>query len=124
MNEIGLSSGTPTFIEEITENKEKLNSSSVCIIGKLVDHNVGMCQGTLIDPSNKQEVRIDTSLIEPFDAKFGSLFHMIGELNSSGSSGDDIVLKTRVVRCVDGIDLTMYRKAVECQRLYLSKRNR
>jgi len=118
MDEIEVKSGKPTFISEIVED---MNGDSVCITGRLTEHMVDICQGKLSDPQGKADVSVDTSLIEPFDAKIGSLFQMIGELETNV---DKVALKARVVRCVDGMDMALYRKVVQTQRVFFEKRNR
>ena len=65
---------------------------------------------------------MSTSLIEPFCAKLGSLFQFIGEVDCV-SERHDLKLIARVVRCVDGIDLVMYEKALTVQRQYLEQRS-
>lgn len=125
MDDIGVKSGKPKFIEEILEDNKHgdVDGNSVCVIGRLNEHEVDICQAKLSDPQSKKDLYVNTSLIEPFGARFGSLFQMIGELETSIIKGDnDVVLKARVVRCVDGMDMTLYRKAVDCQRMYLQKR--
>lgn len=124
MDQIGIQSGRPVFIEEIVSpdvDARAMHEMSVCLTGRLVHHDVDGCMAKLTDPQSKMDVYVDTSLIEPFGAKFGSLFQMIGELDyRSGQYGT--VLKARVVRCVDGMDLVLYRKAIQCQRMYLDTR--
>ncbi|XP_052774675.1 uncharacterized protein LOC128213164 [Mya arenaria] len=133
MDEIGVKSGAPTFIEEILEESMNtdLEGHSVCVIGRLSDHDVDSCSARVTDPLSKQDLVVDTSLIEPFGARYGSLFQFIGELvtgeqdGSSGvtlNGGSSVVLKARVVRCVDGIDMTMYRKAIMLQRDFLNRK--
>lgn len=120
MDEIGLDFGRPMFIEEITKTTVQ-ECRSVSVIGRLTDHDVDECTALLMDPQSKQILLVSTSLIEPFGAKFGSLFQMIGELEVQ--EGRDVVLLcARVVRCVDGMDTGLYRKALHCQRTYLSSR--
>ncbi|XP_045159578.2 CST complex subunit TEN1-like [Mercenaria mercenaria] len=123
MDNIGVASGKPTFIDEVSQcnDKSALHGQSVCVTGRLTLHEFSACLAKLTDPQSKSEICIDTSLIEPFQARFGSQFQMIGELEPG--SQHDIVLKARVVRCVDGLDMSLYRKAIECQRMYLQKRN-
>jgi hypothetical protein len=123
MDNIGVQSGKPTFIEEISQYQDKttLFGHSVNVVGRLTVHDVGTCLAKLADSQSKSDLCIDTSLIEPFEARFGSLFNMIGELEAGNQN--DIMLKARVVRCVDGLDLSLYRKAIESQRKYLELRN-
>lgn len=118
-----MKSGKPTFIEEIVEQMKTvdLDGQAVCVTGRLKEHDVINCLAKLTDPQTKADLHVNTVLIEPFDARFGSLFQMIGELENRGSNS--VVLKARVVRCVDGIDMILYRKALEYQRNYLEKRN-
>ena len=68
---------------------------------------------------------VDTTLVEPFDAKIGSLFQFIGEVKPHGGEGESALvlqLQARVVRCCDGLDLLMYEQALKTQRKYLSSR--
>lgn len=125
MDQIGVKFGKPTFIDEINQcnDKSNIHGQSVCVTGRLTEHLVGQCTAKLCDPQSKAELVINTSLIEPFEARFGSLFQMIGELET-GYQGYDLVMKARVVRCVDGLDISLYKKAVQCQRNYLEKRSR
>lgn len=126
MDDIGVQSGKPTFIDEIIEDTKQMDmgGNSVCVTGRLTEHDVDSCQAQLTDPQTKKDLYVDTAFIEPFEARFGSLFQMIGELENKSDKGNNIVvLKARVVRCVDGMDIALYRKAVEYQRTYLQKRN-
>lgn len=126
MDDIGVKSGKPIFIDEIIEDMKHmdLNGSSICVTGRLIEHDVDVCLAKLSDPQTKKELCVDTAFIEPFEARFGSLFQMIGELETrSDKIGNNAVLKARVVRCVDGMDMALYRKAVEYQRAHLQKRN-
>lgn len=123
MDQIGVKSGKPTFIEEINECSDpgKLIGQSVSVVGRLTMHEVSECTAKLADPSTKSDMLINTTLIEPFEARVGSLFHLIGEIESSND--DRVVLKARVVRCVDGLDLALYKKAIEGQRKYFELRS-
>lgn len=123
MDQVEVNSGKPTFIDEIMQNsnKQEINGQSVCVTGCLTEHDCVKCMAKIRDHQSKQDLYVDTKLIEPFNARYGSLFQMIGELDVDGKDGD-IVLKARVVRCVDGLDLTLYKKAVQCQRMYFEKR--
>lgn len=117
-------SGEPLFIEEIIQrlSSENLEGKSVRINGKLDEHDAEACTARLVDPHSGKNLVVNTMLIEPFSAKKGSLFQMIGELDCLNSR-NKVVLKARVVRCVDGLDMTMYRKALQAQRDYFNSRN-
>lgn len=135
-----MSFGVQTFIDEIVEGLAiyaDVGGKSVNVTGRLSEHDIDDCIAKLVDPQTKKELTIDTSLIEPFGARLGSLFQMIGELETIGSGdfrtsgsgdfrtkvGNCVVLKARVVRCVDGMDLALYRKALQLQREFLSKKD-
>lgn len=118
------SSGEALFIDEVIQrlSSENLEGKSVRITGKLEEHDAEACMARLVDPQSGKHLIVKTILIEPFAAKRGSLFQMIGELDCLNNR-NEIVLKARVVRCVDGLDMTMYRKALQAQREYLHSRN-
>lgn len=116
-------SGEPLFIEEVIQklSSENLEGKSVRITGKLDEHDAEACMGRLVDPQSGKNLVVNTMLIEPFSAKKGSLLQIIGELDCLNSR-NEVVLKARVVRCVDGLDMTMYRKALQAQRDYFNSR--
>jgi len=87
---------------------------------RLDRHNCSQSKATLCDPQSSTSLQLDTRLIEPFDARIGSLFQVIGELECGDTN--QVVLKARVIRCVDGMDLIMYRRVVDSQRRYLKSR--
>ncbi|ESO90660.1 hypothetical protein LOTGIDRAFT_123095, partial [Lottia gigantea] len=74
----------------------------------------------LVDPKSNKSLLINTRLVEPFSAKLGSLFQFIGELDAPTGSLD-VSLVARVVRCVDGLDMTLYHQAIHAQRQYLKE---
>ncbi|XP_046545387.1 CST complex subunit TEN1-like [Haliotis rubra] len=117
------SHGEPLIIEEILQllssDSASIDGKSARIVGRLEEHNIHTCTAQVVDSNNRQPLTIDTRLVEPFNAKIGSLFQFIGELECSSNS---VTLKARVVRCVDGLDMKMYQKALIAQRQYLSSR--
>ena len=116
-------SGEPLFIEEVLQRTsvENLEGKSVRITGKLEEYDAGASTARLVDPQSGKSLLVNTVLIEPFSAKRGSLFQMIGELDCLNNR-NEVMMKARVVRCVDGLDMTMYRKALTAQWEYLSMR--
>ncbi len=74
-----------------------------------------------VEHRHNQCLLLDTRFIEPFRARPGSIFQFIGELDSA-SSDDHPVLRARVVRCVDGMDVAMYNKALDAQRKFFEGR--
>ena len=80
-----------------------------------------------MDPKTQAFVVIDTTLVEPFDAKIGSLFQFIGEIKGHGKEEENtavsqLQVQARIVRCCDGLDLLMYEHALKTQREYLKSR--
>lgn len=67
---------------------------------------------------------VDTSLAEPLEGSVGSLFQVIGEVEREDGGDTPIVrVRARVMRCVDGMDLLMYNRALRNQQKYFQSRN-
>ncbi|XP_041469886.1 CST complex subunit TEN1-like [Lytechinus variegatus] len=97
---------------------------SVRVMGKLTQYDA-VKQLAVIQASERNathRLHVNTRLIEPFQSRIGSMFQFIGEMPSEIKSESDMVLLARVVRCVDGIDVTMYYNACDVQRNYLASR--
>ncbi|XP_076457356.1 CST complex subunit TEN1-like [Babylonia areolata] len=118
---------------------------SVNVTGRLEEHNVVTCRAKLGAPRLSHRVTIDTRLVEPFDARLGSMFQFIGEVKeeeedqrgnrwdeAAGGGGGGglhktravaaVVVEARVVRNCDGLDLVAYEQALRKQREYLASR--
>ncbi|KAL3856576.1 hypothetical protein ACJMK2_011311 [Sinanodonta woodiana] len=121
------SSGEPVLIGEIlqklADKTAELDGKSVKITGRLEDHDVQNCTTRITDPQTASSITVDTRLIEPFTVKSGSLVQVIGELDCLVDN-HPVVLKAVIIRCVDGLDITMYKKALESQRQYFSNRDK
>ncbi|XP_071485540.1 CST complex subunit TEN1-like [Diadema antillarum] len=101
-----------------------MKGKSVRVMGKLTTYNP-VKQLAIITSSEQNQTHqltISTRLIEPFQARAGSLSQFIGEMPPEIPTPADMVVQARVVRCMDGIDTTMYYNAVEIQRRYLASR--
>lgn len=86
---------------------------------RLESHDFTVCIATLVDPQTGAAVNINTQLIEPFEAKIGSLFQVLGDCSFDGTT---CTLKARVIRCVDGMDIVLYKKTLQAQREYFKTR--
>nr|KAG5692571.1 hypothetical protein BaRGS_024131 [Batillaria attramentaria] len=74
-------------------------SQEAAVVSMLDEHDVETCQATLVDPKTQKQLQVDTSLVEPFPAKVGSLFQLIGEvMDNRDKDGAGLVLQARVVR--------------------------
>ena len=62
------------------------------------------------------ELPVDVGLVQPFPFSQGSLFQFIGEVVVVDGSGRTCrggpVLRALAHRCVEGLDMTLYRKAL------------
>ncbi|XP_060085646.1 CST complex subunit TEN1-like [Ylistrum balloti] len=117
-----LEHGEVVFIDEIKKEDVGVGEKSVRLCGRLDDHNFEDCRATLSDPQTCSSVILDTSLVEPFDTHLGSIFQVIGELEYS-ETDCTVVMRTRVIRSVDGIDFILYKNVITAQRKYISSRS-
>ena len=78
---------------------------------------------TATEKNSSYQLTINTQFIEPFQSRLGSMFQFIGEMPSNVTSSEDMVVQARVVRCVDGIDVTMYYNACDVRRKFFESRN-
>lgn len=88
----------------------------------MLQHDCINRQATLCDPQTSASVCVDTSLAEPLEGSVGSLFQVIGEVERE-DGGDTAIVRARVMRCVDGMDLLMYNRALRNQQKYFQSRN-
>ena len=91
------------------------------LLFRLVSHNYRFCLATVADIRSQHFLDIDTRLVEPFEGSSGSLFQFIGEMDCLAENTDKL-LKARVVRCVDGLDVMLYNQALQHQNEYLNNR--
>ncbi|KAK7105705.1 CST complex subunit TEN1-like [Littorina saxatilis] len=114
--------GEPFLLQELVEPSQWMQSS-ISVLGRLDQHDTGHCRARLVEPKSQASLTVDTTLVEPFDARIGSLFHFIGEMKPGDMDKESaMVLAARIVRSCDGLDLTMYEKALKAQRDYLKSR--
>ncbi|XP_033641200.1 CST complex subunit TEN1-like [Asterias rubens] len=110
-------------LQEVIDSASQLTGKAVRLIAKLDTYDCVKQRATLcsIDRQHNQRFLLDTRFIEPFHARPGSVFQFIGELDSA-SSNHQPILRARVVRCVDGMDVAMYNKALDAQRKFFKSR--
>ena len=58
------------------------------------------------------ELPIDCSLVQPFPFSQGSLFQIIGEVDGSGRTYDGVTVRALAHRCVEGLDMDVYKTAL------------
>ncbi|KPP79309.1 CST complex subunit TEN1-like [Scleropages formosus] len=70
--------------------------------------------------SAQYEVLIHTAFVEPFHPQVGTQYVALGELESKEGIG--VVVRARVLNCVEGINLALLQRAVTEQRRYFQER--
>ncbi|KAI8483039.1 Telomeric pathways with STn1 [Branchiostoma belcheri] len=111
--------------EIFQRDAEEIDGRAVRVMGKLETHDIVDCTAELSNveraqkSSPHQELAVNTRLIEPFQARLGSIFQMVGEVEFTARGP---LLHARVVKCVDGIDTAVYYRVLDMQRHYLKGR--
>ncbi|XP_029647078.1 CST complex subunit TEN1-like [Octopus sinensis] len=111
-------------IKEIIEMDVTQTNSlpkAVRVNGKLAEHDSSSCQAVITYLSKNVRLTVQTQFIEPILFPLNSLLQFLGDLDWNPSDGSPI-LKARTVRCVDGLDLILYERALSAQRAYLCSR--
>ncbi|KAG7491684.1 hypothetical protein MATL_G00006280 [Megalops atlanticus] len=70
--------------------------------------------------SAQHQVVVHTGFVEPFQPIIGAQYIALGELESSDSEG--VMVRARVLNCVDGVDLALLQSAINEQRKYFQER--
>lgn len=125
MTDMSIQHGEITFIHEIFQQQQhqESRSSSVRVIGRCVQVDALQKRMALAGRQQYQDQRleVDTELIPDMRFAVDSLYQFIGELrwHSSDSHDGRPVLRARVGRQVDGMDLSLYEQAVRIRRAFL-----
>ncbi|XP_052829952.1 uncharacterized protein LOC106878392 isoform X2 [Octopus bimaculoides] len=90
-------------------------------IERFVEHDSTSCLAIITHLSEDVRLTVQTQFIEPILFPVNSLLEFLGDLDWNPSDGSPI-LKARTVRCVDGLDLILYERALSAQRAYLCSR--
>ena len=80
-------------------------------IGELQEHNIQKQQLVIKDADSDSTLVIDCSLIEPFPFRQRIIYQFIGEVRVGSDS--QLILRAYVYRCVEGLNLDMYKKVHE-----------
>ncbi|XP_064651622.1 CST complex subunit TEN1-like [Lineus longissimus] len=87
---------------------------------ELMSHDIRTCRVVLQDPFKlSKQLLVDTTFIEPFSAYTGSMFEILGEVERQENG---TILKARIAKCVDTMDLNLLRESLELQRDYFESR--
>lgn len=104
-----VSYGALVTLEELRPSSPHFqNGTSIRVIGKLLECTVETAIAVVAD--GNATLKIDTQLVK-LNYRLGSIYQFIGELLLE--SDNEPLLKARVGRNVDGIDLNLYRQSVQ-----------
>ncbi|MBN3314218.1 TEN1L protein, partial [Atractosteus spatula] len=96
---------------------------SVRTYGRLKSYSAELSEAVLCSQhgSTRHQVTIHTGFVEPFQAIAGAQYLVLGELESRG--GGALMVRARVLNCVDGVNVALLQRAVVEQRNYLRERD-
>jgi hypothetical protein len=103
-----LAHGTIRTLLEVRDGGESAHGSSVRVMGVLESFDPDASRGV---------IAMDGALVPGADPhRVGSMYQYIGEVDMRGA---DRTLKARVARCVDGLDIEVYKRALQVRRKFL-----
>lgn len=122
-----LESGIPTFLEEIVEDVSSHLNKTVRVTGTIHSYDPNSDIVALVD--GQHMLLIDTRLLGVLQYHLGQAYQLIGQLVEPEALGENnelvhdgveedvryssrVILKAKVARQVDGLDMAVYRKAV------------
>ncbi|CAB1344902.1 unnamed protein product [Coregonus sp. 'balchen'] len=71
--------------------------------------------------ATQHQVVVQTTFVEPFEPIIGAQYLVVGEIENS-EGGDGVMVRARVLNCVDGLNLALLQRAVNEQRSYFRER--
>ncbi|KAM4031063.1 CST complex subunit TEN1 [Anomaloglossus baeobatrachus] len=96
--------------------------STVRTFGRLSSYDSARSEAVLTAQHSaaQHKLQLNTLFVEPFSAQLGSFYLALGELDTV----DEVhpVLCTRLLTCIEGVDLSLLQNAVEEQRRYFQER--
>ncbi|KAJ2082651.1 hypothetical protein H4R24_001400 [Coemansia sp. RSA 988] len=127
-----LESGKLVFIDELVQNPKEYANKTVRVTGILHAYDPSVDRAELVDGLNL--LIIDTQLLGVQKYHLGQTYQLIGAISDVHNAqvpppinlfeeaqySLDIVLRARVVREVDGLDMTIYRKTIYAMRQALN----
>ncbi|XP_061889146.1 CST complex subunit TEN1 isoform X2 [Entelurus aequoreus] len=95
---------------------------SVRTFGRLTCYEQDKSTATLTaqHASKDHHVVINTSLVEPFHPIIGAQYLVVGETETA--AGVDMMVRARVLNCVDGVNIPRLQKAILEQRSFFKER--
>ncbi|CAK9153593.1 unnamed protein product [Ilex paraguariensis] len=109
-----ISSGALVSLEELSSSSPHFKQgASLRVTGKLQEYTVETAIAVIVDGNVR--LKIDTQHMK-LNFRVGSTYQFIGELLFEPS--DEAILKARVGRNVDGIDLNLYKQSLQLLRVF------
>ncbi|KAM7418969.1 hypothetical protein PAMA_016199 [Pampus argenteus] len=95
---------------------------SVRTFGRLVCYQPEESRATLSahHASKEHQVVVHTLFVEPFNPIIGAQYVVMGE--KENTEGDDVMVRARVLNCVDGVNVALLQKAINEQRSFFRER--
>ena len=119
----------PHLVTTMTKNKTNNQPQairSVRVVGRCVDVNAQQQRMTLAHQG--AQVAVDITLVADQHFAMDGLYQIIGELMvaqqaQAGAVGEqeDFVVRARVARAVDGMDMSLYEQSVRLRRAFLER---
>ncbi|KAL2464163.1 hypothetical protein Fot_52119 [Forsythia ovata] len=114
-----VSSGALVMLEELNPSSPYFKQgASIRVTGKLQEFNVEVAVAVLVDGS--ATLKVDTQHLN-LNLHMSSIYQFIGELQIDASN--EAILKARVGRNVDGMDLNLYRQSLQLLRDFQADQN-
>uniref|UniRef100_A0A6G1RWM2 CST complex subunit TEN1 n=1 Tax=Hypotaenidia okinawae TaxID=2861861 RepID=A0A6G1RWM2_9GRUI len=106
----------------------EINSSipegeSLRTFGRLCSYDLVRSEAILTaqDSSAQYWVHVDTKFVEPFQAQLGSCYMVLGD--AEHREGEGLVVKARILTCVEGMNVPLLEQAIQEQRKYFNERH-
>ncbi|XP_029357746.1 CST complex subunit TEN1 [Echeneis naucrates] len=99
---------------------------SVRTFGKLVSYHPEESRAVLSAQYASKEhlVFVHTLFVEPFNPIIGAQYLVLGETeNVEGLTGVCVMVRARVLNCVDGVNVALLQKAINEQRGFFAERD-
>ncbi|XP_076027245.1 CST complex subunit TEN1 [Genypterus blacodes] len=95
---------------------------AVRTFGRLVCYQPEESRATLSaqHASKEHHVVVQTSFVEPFDPIIGAQYLAMGEIDNAEGVG--VMVRARVLNCVDGVNIALLQKAISEQRSFFKDR--
>nr|XP_046265715.1 CST complex subunit TEN1 [Scatophagus argus] len=101
---------------------EVQEGDSVRILGRLVCYQPEESRATLSSQhaSKEHHVIIHTLFVEPFNPIIGAHYLVLGDIENADGVG--VMVRARVLNCVDGVNVALLQKAINEQRSFFRER--